>query len=229
MCKQVAQNSSLEAALFQFCDSVQSWSSLNMISQEEDRPAFRRLDSFDPLSLSGNMNEPSIEITEEVFPEGNNGSSIARPEPARMPSHLFVSPLPALERAEASTLIGVASIPLTSLQLSKETPICPSTSPMTGVSLSTAPSEHSQYTLDERQEGASSLHISSLGEPATHPRDFLHGRSLLFKCTFVSVTCSAQLIAQGQFGMVMIPLKEIGDYLRVESAGELSWMTASYG
>ena len=60
-------------------------------------------------------------------------------------------------------------------------------------------------------------------------RHFLEGRSKLFKTTFIVTTLSAQLIAQGQFGMVVIALTEIGEHLHTTSPGELSWMAASYG
>lgn len=43
------------------------------------------------------------------------------------------------------------------------------------------------------------------------------------------MTCSTQYLAQGQFGAVIIPLPEIGEWLGTADAGELSWMAASYG
>ena len=45
----------------------------------------------------------------------------------------------------------------------------------------------------------------------------------------MAVTVSAQLLAQGQFGMVIIPLSEIGVWLGTDDPGELSWIAASFG
>ena len=52
---------------------------------------------------------------------------------------------------------------------------------------------------------------------------------MFFKALFLTTTCSAQFLAQGQFGMVVLPLTDIGNYLGATSPGELSWMAASYG
>lgn len=67
------------------------------------------------------------------------------------------------------------------------------------------------------------------GETAPAARHHLEGRGWAFKAVFIMTTCSAQLIAQGQFGMVMIPLYEIGAWLGTQNQGQLGWMAASYG
>ena len=58
---------------------------------------------------------------------------------------------------------------------------------------------------------------------------FLDDRSTLFKAAFILVACSTQLMSTAQLGMVVIPLPDIGDWLGTANAGELSWMSASYG
>lgn len=60
-------------------------------------------------------------------------------------------------------------------------------------------------------------------------RHVLDGRSKSFEYLFVATCCGAQLIAQGQFGMVVIPIAEIGRHLGTSDPGELSWIAASYG
>lgn len=57
----------------------------------------------------------------------------------------------------------------------------------------------------------------------------IRGRSKLYQAIFILLCCSAQLLAQAQFGMVLVPLDEIGRWLGTTDAGELSWMVASYG
>jgi len=66
-------------------------------------------------------------------------------------------------------------------------------------------------------------------EPEPPMRHFLDGRSRLFGITFISTAVAAQFLAQGQFGMVVMPLQEIGRHLGTTEPGELSWMAASYG
>jgi hypothetical protein len=61
------------------------------------------------------------------------------------------------------------------------------------------------------------------------PVDPLEHKTWAWRIAFVIVTCSTQYLAQGQFGAVIIPLPEIGEWLGTEDAGELSWMAASYG
>ncbi|GFZ46638.1 hypothetical protein JCM24511_03858 [Saitozyma sp. JCM 24511] len=61
------------------------------------------------------------------------------------------------------------------------------------------------------------------------PVDPLEHKSWAWRTAFVIVTCSTQYLAQGQFGAVIIPLPEIGEWLGTADAGELSWMAASYG
>ena len=67
------------------------------------------------------------------------------------------------------------------------------------------------------------------GLGAVSTNDHLRDRGWGFKALFVVVTCSAQLVAQAQFGMVMIPLYEVGRWLGTEEQGQLGWMAASYG
>lgn len=67
------------------------------------------------------------------------------------------------------------------------------------------------------------------GTPTLAARHHLEGRGWAFKALFILTTCSAQLIAQGQFGMVLIPLYEIGAWLGTQEQGQLGWMAASYG
>lgn len=54
-------------------------------------------------------------------------------------------------------------------------------------------------------------------------------RSTLQQVAFILVTGSAQLLAQAQFGSVLVPLVEIGRSLGTSASGELGWMAASYG
>jgi hypothetical protein len=61
------------------------------------------------------------------------------------------------------------------------------------------------------------------------PVDPPEHNSWAWTTAFIIVTCSTQYLAQGQFGAVIIPLPEIGEWLGTEDAGELSWMAASYG
>ncbi|WRT64885.1 uncharacterized protein IL334_001821 [Kwoniella shivajii] len=70
----------------------------------------------------------------------------------------------------------------------------------------------------------SSENVGSSSQP-----HFLDGKSILFQIMFVSITCATQLIAQGQFGMLIIPLNDLGPWLGTDNAGEMSWMAASYG
>ena len=58
---------------------------------------------------------------------------------------------------------------------------------------------------------------------------FFENRGKLFKFAFACTACSAQLIAQGQFGMVLIPIYQIGAWLGTQEQGELGWMTAANG
>jgi hypothetical protein len=67
------------------------------------------------------------------------------------------------------------------------------------------------------------------GLASASTNNHLHDRGWAFKALFVVVTCSAQLVAQAQFGMVMIPLYEVGRWLGTEEQGQLGWMAASYG
>ena len=50
-----------------------------------------------------------------------------------------------------------------------------------------------------------------------------------YQAGFVLLCCSAQLLAQAQLGMVLVPLEVIGRSLGTSDPGELSWMVASYG
>ncbi|RSH83828.1 hypothetical protein EHS25_005443 [Saitozyma podzolica] len=61
------------------------------------------------------------------------------------------------------------------------------------------------------------------------PVDPLEHKTWAWRIAFVIVSCSTQYLAQGQFGAVIIPLPEIGEWLGTKDAGELSWMAASYG
>jgi hypothetical protein len=54
-------------------------------------------------------------------------------------------------------------------------------------------------------------------------------RSKWYQAGFILLCCSAQLLAQAQLGMVLVPLEEIGRSLGTSDPGELSWMVASYG
>lgn len=65
--------------------------------------------------------------------------------------------------------------------------------------------------------------------PSPSARGHLDGRGWAFKALFIVTTCSAQLITQGQFGMVVIPLYEVGAWLGTEEQGQLGWIVASYG
>jgi hypothetical protein len=57
----------------------------------------------------------------------------------------------------------------------------------------------------------------------------IRSRPKRYQAGFVLLCCSAQLLAQAQLGMVLVPLEEIGQSLGTSDPGELSWMVASYG
>jgi hypothetical protein len=59
--------------------------------------------------------------------------------------------------------------------------------------------------------------------------DELQSKSKWYQAGFILLCCSAQLLAQAQLGMVLVPLEEIGRSLGTSDPGELSWMVASYG
>ncbi|WWD00461.1 hypothetical protein V866_007376 [Kwoniella sp. B9012] len=59
--------------------------------------------------------------------------------------------------------------------------------------------------------------------------NYLSDKSIGFQILFITITCATQLIAQGQFGMLIIPLNDLGPWLGTEDAGQMSWMAASYG
>jgi hypothetical protein len=61
------------------------------------------------------------------------------------------------------------------------------------------------------------------------PYDDLRSKPKWYQAVFVLLCCSAQLLAQAQLGMVLVPLEEIGRSLGTSDPGELSWMVASYG
>ncbi|WWC59375.1 uncharacterized protein I303_101927 [Kwoniella dejecticola CBS 10117] len=65
------------------------------------------------------------------------------------------------------------------------------------------------------------------GEPKR--RINIQDKSAAFQVLFVTITCATQLLAQGQFGMVLIPLNDLGPWLGTDDAGQMSWMAASYG
>lgn len=79
----------------------------------------------------------------------------------------------------------------------------------------------------------------SLREPTTEVEQFtpefdtskysapIH-ESLIHKVVFVATVCSSQLLGQGQIGMTMLPLAEIGESVGTTDPGQLSWMAASY-
>ncbi|WWC67828.1 uncharacterized protein I206_101745 [Kwoniella pini CBS 10737] len=60
-------------------------------------------------------------------------------------------------------------------------------------------------------------------------KNYIQSRSVPFQVIFVIITCATQLLAQGQFGMVLITLNDLGLWLGTEDAGQLSWMAAGYG
>ena len=163
----------------------------------------------------------------------DGGPYVSPPKAARLPSHPFEAPFPALERANASTLLQTSLNFASRTSLDRQRSGSIKLSELEGPFIDQQPShqypptrlDHDIPELEPIPPGPS----PGLAAPVTHPRQFLDDRSILFKITFVSITCAAQFIAQCQFGMVIIPLTEIGDYLGVTSAGELSWMTASYG
>ncbi|KAK1926475.1 MFS transporter [Papiliotrema laurentii] len=98
---------------------------------------------------------------------------------------------------------------------------------MTGV-VATQPVGSSEGGGGGRPPSPLSVEEGGEGGP-TSARGFLEGRGWGFKALFIATTCSAQLIAQGQFGMVVIPLYEVGRWLGTEEQGQLGWMAASYG
>ena len=98
---------------------------------------------------------------------------------------------------------------------------------MTGV-VATQPVGSSEGGGGGRPPSPLSVDEGGGGGP-TSARGFLEGRGWGFKALFIATTCSAQLIAQGQFGMVVIPLYEVGRWLGTEEQGQLGWMAASYG
>ena len=108
-----------------------------------------------------------------------------------------------------------------------------------GGALDTVNPAHPQFTTDESHRKESISHnappslslengLSGTEDPQS-ARGHLEGRGWAFKALFVITTCSAQLIAQGQFGMVVVPLYEVGEWLGTEEQGQLGWMAASYG
>ena len=81
----------------------------------------------------------------------------------------------------------------------------------------------------EKGQGGHTLDSHGLSYTDPSSRGHLDGRGWAFKALFIVTTCSAQLIAQGQFGMVVVPLYEVGRWLGTEEQGQLGWMAASYG
>lgn len=81
----------------------------------------------------------------------------------------------------------------------------------------------------ENGQGGHTLESHGLDYTGLSSRGHLDGRGWAFKALFIVTTCSAQLIAQGQFGMVVVPLYEVGRWLGTEEQGQLGWMAASYG
>ena len=81
----------------------------------------------------------------------------------------------------------------------------------------------------ENGQGAHTLESHGLSYTDPSARGHLDGKGWAFKALFIVTTCSAQLIAQGQFGMVVVPLYEVGRWLGTEEQGQLGWMAASYG
>jgi hypothetical protein len=65
--------------------------------------------------------------------------------------------------------------------------------------------------------------------PIDGDRNDIRLKSKWYQAGFILLCCSAQLLAQAQLGMVLVPLEEIGRSLGTIDAGELSWMVASYG
>ena len=62
-----------------------------------------------------------------------------------------------------------------------------------------------------------------------NPYDDLLSKSKWYQAGFILLCCSAQLLAQAQLGMVLVPLEEIGRSLGTSDPGELRWMVASSG
>lgn len=65
--------------------------------------------------------------------------------------------------------------------------------------------------------------------PTIGARGFLEGHSSLFRAAFIVTALSTQVLSQGQFGMVIVPLYAIGEWLGTTDPGQLSWMAASNG
>ncbi|WVW78590.1 hypothetical protein I302_100546 [Kwoniella bestiolae CBS 10118] len=65
--------------------------------------------------------------------------------------------------------------------------------------------------------------------PQPRSQNYLSNKSIPFQILFITITCATQLIAQGQFGMLIIPLNDLGPWLGTDDAGQMSWMAASYG
>ena len=182
---------------------------------------------LDPLAYSGKRDSVRL----DDCPEEEEDISDAATSSVRS----YSAPLPALERSHAMSIIRKT--------FSRDPPMA---APMNFTASNTNVDE---YPLQEtsscaRQETLSCdmsedtiapeelPHLEALpglDPPVTQPRQFLDGRLSLFKAVFITVTCSAQFLGQAQFGMVVIPLIEIGQYLGTTSPGELSWMAASNG
>jgi hypothetical protein len=84
--------------------------------------------------------------------------------------------------------------------------------------------------FETRVDGPDPLtQVYSNSAPHVTQRSHLEDRSTAFRILFLLVTCMTQLIGQSQFGMVMIPLGDVGTYLNASEQGEESWMAASFG
>lgn len=95
---------------------------------------------------------------------------------------------------------------------------------------SSTPSTHGAPAAQgEVESGQGPTDSKSPESGKTPAKTHLGSRGGAFKALFVVVTCSAQLVAQAQFGMVMMPLYEIGAWLGTDDQGQLGWMAASYG
>jgi hypothetical protein len=90
-----------------------------------------------------------------------------------------------------------------------------------------APSPMPTYPPTSSAQALAELQVSSTSLPSS--RSHLEGRSAAFKAVFVTATLMMQLLAQAQFGMVLIPLADLGRWLRTENVSEQSWMAASFG
>ena len=150
------------------------------------------------------------------------------------PLKSYQLPLPDLKRAQALHTIR-QSLPRDLSRSSSPDPAV-GNSNVDRIALRDFPSTHlqddscgaSENTI-ATEELARPADLPALDPPATQPRQFLEGKSWSFKAIFITITCSAQFLGQAQFGMVVIPLIEIGEYLGTTSPGELSWMAASNG